>query len=282
MKTNDTAIRQDFILKNNHSKISVLGTGWLGLPLAKTLISRDYEVKGSTRTQERISELLSANILPYNIDLDKPNQNWSGFLDSEILIVNIPSKQADGFERLIANIKNSSIQKIIFISSSSVYPDLDRVISEDDNLEDSKLPLRIIEKLFLNNTNFKTNIIRFGGLVGYSRHPGRFFKAGAIIKNPDAKVNLIHRDDCINIISKILELDLWGEELNCCADSHPSKRIFYSAAALQCGIEKLNFEQNNEPSYKIISNQKVKKLLGYEFKYPDVIKIDFSLDEISK
>ena len=260
---------------NDKINISLLGTGWLGLPLAKELVLKGYLVKGSTRTLERNPELLSAHISPYNIDLHEQNQNWNGFLDSEILVVNTPSKNVDGFKRLIDNIEHSAIQKVIFISSTSVYPNLNRVIYEDENLEDNKHPLRIIEKHFLGNANFQTNIIRFGGLIGYSRHPGRFFNSSATIKNPDAKVNLIHRDDCIDIIVKIFLLDFWGEQLNCCADTHPTKMDFYSSAALQCGIAELNFEQNNDRGYKIISNHKVKNLLRYAFTYPDLMKIKF-------
>jgi len=265
-------------LGNDNLSTSLLGTGWLGLPLARELISQGYRVIGSTRTKQRNSELLAANIQPYNIDLNLQTQDWDGFLQSGILIINIPSKEIRGFERLIANIQNSDIQKVLFISSTSVYPTLNRVIHEDKNLEKNEHPLRKIEQLFLNNTQFETSVIRFGGLIGYSRHPGRFFKPGLSIKNPDSKVNLIHRDDCINIILRIIKLNLWGEEFNCCADTHPTKREFYSYVALQCGIEELKFEQQDEPCYemnKIISNRKVKKVLGYEFKYPDLMNIQF-------
>ena len=252
-----------------------MGTGWLGLPLAKELISQGNKVKGSTRSKERNIELLAAKILPYSIDLHEPDQDWHEFLDSDVLIVNIPSKEICDFEHLIVSIQNSIIQKVLFVSSTSVYSDLNQVVYENENLENNEHPLRKIEQLFLNNIQFQTSVIRFGGLIGYSRHPGRFFKSSSVIKNPEARVNLIHRDDCINIIVRILELNLWGKELNCCADTHPTKRQFYSHAALQCGIDILNFDQNDDLHFKIISNQKVKKLLGYEFQYPDLMNILF-------
>ncbi len=264
-----------YILGYDNMNISLLGTGWLGLPLAKTLISQGYKVRGSTRTKERDTELRATNIIPCILDLKESNQDWHEFLDSNVLIVNIPSKEICGFEHLIARIQSSNIQKVIFISSTSVYSNINQVIYEDEKLENNGHPLRKIEQLFMNNTHFQTSVIRFGGLIGYSRHPGRFFKPNSVVKNPDAKVNLIHRDDCIKIIVRILELDLWGEEFNCCADSHPTKRDFYRQAALQCGIEVPNFEQNNDLRFKIISNQKVKKLLEYEFKYSDLMDILF-------
>ena len=62
-----------------------------------------------------------------------------------------------------------------------------------------------IEKLFQCNSNFKTTLIRFAGLLGYNRKPGNFFKNGKSIPNPEGVVNMIHQDDCVLIISKIIE-----------------------------------------------------------------------------
>ncbi|WP_258929290.1 hypothetical protein [Flavobacterium davisii] len=35
-------------------KISLLGCGWLGLPLAESLIKKGYEIKGSTTNLDKI------------------------------------------------------------------------------------------------------------------------------------------------------------------------------------------------------------------------------------
>ena len=52
-------------------QISILGCGWLGLPLAKHFISKNYEVKGSTTTQEKTQMLADNKISPYLIKLGK-------------------------------------------------------------------------------------------------------------------------------------------------------------------------------------------------------------------
>lgn len=41
-------------------KISVLGCGWLGLPLSKKLIESGFVVKGSTTSSEKLSQLEDA------------------------------------------------------------------------------------------------------------------------------------------------------------------------------------------------------------------------------
>ncbi len=68
----------------------------------------------------------------------------------------------------------------------------------------------------------KTTIVRFGGVIGYNRNSGKFFSKGSPVHNPDSNVNFIHRDDCIEIISQLVEQEVWGEVFNCCADTHPT------------------------------------------------------------
>ena len=129
--------------------------------------------------------------------------------------------------------------------------------------------------MFINNRGFKSTIVRFGGLIGYSRNPVHFFQDGKLIHNPDSYVNLIHRDDCLEIISQIVEQDIWGEVFNCCADSHPTKREFYTQLAKSMGAPPPNFECSKIKSYKLISNKKVKNILNYEFLHGNLMEVKF-------
>ena len=74
-------------------KISILGCGWLGLPLAEKLIETGYEVKGSTTSENKLDILQSHKIEPFLVTLseDKITGTISEFLnESEILIIDIP------------------------------------------------------------------------------------------------------------------------------------------------------------------------------------------------
>ena len=48
---------------------SILGCGWLGLPLARYLITRGFNIKGSTTREERMGELQRTGIRPYHLQL---------------------------------------------------------------------------------------------------------------------------------------------------------------------------------------------------------------------
>ncbi len=53
-------------MKNN---ISILGCGWLGLPLALTLKKNGYSIKGSTTSEIKVKLLNNYGVQPFIIDL---------------------------------------------------------------------------------------------------------------------------------------------------------------------------------------------------------------------
>ena len=234
-----------------------------------------HKVKASTTSESRLPGLTSIKVEPFIIDIETLLENIQPFLQTNILIINIPSKNIDGFRNLIKEIEKSEIEKVIFVSSTSVYENNNKTILESDCEELTSHPLLAIENLFRNSNKIKATIVRFGGLIGYSRNPGKFFSDGRFVDNPDSNVNLIHLDDCIGIISRIVEQEVWGEVFNCCADTHPSKREFYTQTAISAGVPTPRFANTDSKSFKIISNHKVKQYLDYEFLHPDLMKIKF-------
>jgi len=252
--------------------ISILGSGWLGLPLAKDLIKQGYDVKLSTRSEARLAELANSSTSAHIVDIEAMTETVVPFLNAGTLIINITSKQFDAYKQLITEIKKSTIKQVLFVSSTSVYQSIDRVVGEDDGLENPDSFLYQVEQLFRSNTTFKTTVVRLSGLIGYSRHPGRFFKSGKTVQQPDAAVNLIHRDDCIGIINRIIEQAAWGSVFNGCASTHPSKREFYSYARSLLKLAAPEFNESTACQFtKIVSNEKVIGNLGYTFKHPDIM-----------
>ena len=239
--------------------ISILGSGWLGLPLALEL-SNQYSIKISTRSVDKLKGLETQNITPYLVDIDTISQSIEEFLEADILIINIPSKNIEAFKNLVQYIEKSQIKKLIFISSTSVC-------------RDDKTPLLSIEKIF-QNMDRKTTILRFGGLIGYGRNPANFFKNNKIVPNPLTPVNMLHRDDCIGIIKEILKQDVFDEVFNCCSPAHPTKKEFYTYCAISSGLPIPTFDTvENKEGYTIIAVEKLQNKLNYKFIHPDLMKI---------
>ena len=259
----------------NQPTISVLGSGWLGFPLAESLLKQDYYVNLSTRNISKFSLLKQTGAKPFYFEIDNINDYMAEFLVADILIINITSKNIPSFQNLIKYIAQSPIKHVLFISSTSVYKNKNRVVTESDGDESAESLLYQIERSFQKSLGFDTTILRLSGLIGYQRHPGRFFTHNKPILNPDAPVNLIHRDDCIGLIIAIITKGAWGEVFNGCADTHPNRRDFYSYARQLLDAPPPLFTDTTESQYKIVSNDKIKAQIGYKFLYPDLMNIHF-------
>ncbi len=261
-------------MSDRTATIGILGSGWLGLPLARHFLASGYRVRTSSRSGQRAAELESIGAETFVVDIDALSEQVRAFLHADILVVNIPSKNVEGFRDLIGRIEASGIERVLFVSSTSVYRNVGRSLSESDTDFYAQSPLLEIEEMFRHGKDFEVTILRFGGLIGPGRHPGRFFKASSVMQNPDSPVNLIHRDDCIGIIDAIVTQQVRGEIFNACADTHPSKRDFYSQAIASIGGSLPTFGPTQPEVGKSIDNQKVKQLLNYRFRFPDLMAID--------
>lgn len=270
-------------------KISILGCGWLGSPLAKSLIEKGYTIKGSTTSFEKISILKQTGIDAFQIEVSEAGITGeiSAFLEnSEILIIDIPPKlrgsSNESFVKkintLIPFIEKSSVDKIIFISSTSVYADDNSVVTEatKPNPEtESGKQLLVAQDILQNNTNFKTTVIRFGGLIGDDRHPVHFLSGRKNIENPEASINLIHQVDCIGIIEKILLYSqkdnlVWNQIFNAVAPFHPTRKEYYTQKATELGLPLPMFSDDPNSYGKTILSNRVESELKYTFQKPNL------------
>ncbi|MEZ4838246.1 SDR family oxidoreductase [Flavobacterium sp.] len=261
-------------------QISILGCGWLGMPLAKHLLQNGYSIKGSTTTETKLELLQNEGILPFLISLQANDisQEIVDFLEnSEILIINIPpglrGSSSESFvakmENFIPFIEKSSVKKVIFVSSTSVYADENQIVTEETvpNPEtESGKQLLTVENLLLQNTNFQTTILRFGGLIGEDRHPITFLAGKNNLENPEAPINLIHQIDCIEIIHKIIEKEVWNTVFNAVTPFHLSRKKYYTEKALELNLVPPQFIENQFSVGKTVSSNKLITILNYEFK----------------
>ena len=266
--------------------IAILGCGWLGFPLAQSLISKGYEVKGSTTSENKLELLKSNKIEPFLLELSetKISDSITEFLyDSDILIIDIPpglrkvistSNEmtfVNKIEKLIPYIEKSGIQKVLFVSSTSVYGDSFPIVEITEETKpnpdtESGKQLVIAETLLQSNPHFKTTVIRFGGLLGEDRHPIKFLAGRTNIENPNAPVNMIQREDCIGVIEKAIEFARDDNQtFNAVAPQHPTRKAYYQKKAELFHLPLPTFAEHLESKGKIISSKKAETILGYSF-----------------
>ncbi len=261
--------------------LSILGCGWLGKPLAVELIKSGYHVSGSTTQENKLDEFKSLGIKPFLIKLDPQlsGYDYHEFFQAEILIISIPPKRKSGqtdvyldqMNNVVQEVLKGSISNVLFISSTSVYADGDRIVTEIDADPDSHLIQA--ENIFLDQDKFKTTVIRFGGLVGQGRNPGRFLAGKKDVQGGNHPVNVIHQEDCIGIINAIIEKQVWGEVFNACADHHPTRKEFYSRASVAMQLEAPQFSDADVSKNKVVDCNRLKTKLNYQFVYSDLMEM---------
>lgn len=265
-------------------QISILGCGWLGLPLAKSLLKKGFSINGSTTSVEKIAVLEKAGISAFQINLfeDRIEGNLDLFLsNSDVLIIDIPPKlRGDSKENFVTKIQNiipfiekSSVEKVIFVSSTSVYADDNSIITEETipnpDTESGKQLLEA-EQLLQNNSNFQTTIVRFGGLIGEDRHPIKFLAGRKNIENPEGPINLIHQVDCIGIIEAIYETNSWQENYNAVTPYHPIRKEYYTHKAIELNLPLPEFDESKISIGKTILSKKVIETLNYNYSFPEL------------
>ncbi|GGI56432.1 NAD(P)H-binding protein [Winogradskyella haliclonae] len=266
--------------KNN--TISIIGCGWLGLPLAKKLIENGFDIKGSTTSENKLKELDKLGITSFLIRLNETKIEGDIFEflnNSETLIINIPpglrrnpnKNHVLEIKQLVKFIEKSSIKNVLYISSTSVYNNDSKfpIITEKTKpnaISNSGKQLIEIENILKNNSVFNTTILRFAGLFDQDRHPGKILSGRKHILNPEAPVNLIHKNDCISIIAQLIEKDFWNEEFNACYPNHPTKEQYYKQYCQAHNLELPKYNREKVSTGKKIDASKLAQLLKYDYK----------------
>ena len=262
-----------------------MGVGWLGLPLGKHLAGLGFQVKGSTTRLERAMDIRAAGIQPFliqaNPEIIGDDAEVARFFRSDLLILNIPPGRKKEnviawhlaqIHSVIDQITKFGIKKIIFVSSTSVYSGNEGLITEEMPpiaSKESGEALLEAEHRLQTHPDFDTTIVRFGGLYSEDRHPGRFLAGRKGLTDPHLPVNLIHREDCIGVITTIIQKNVWGEAFNAASDEHPPRGAYYTKVAQILDLEPPEFEDRKTQASRIISNEAIKSRLGYAFKFPD-------------
>lgn len=270
--------------------ISIIGCGWLGLPFGEYLIEQGFSVKGSTTSESKLTILENKGIQPFLINLQSVINNKEeekkidNFFKTDILYINIPPGRRNPnvlndypkwIQFLAQQCEQFNIKKVIFVSSTGVYPNTNGIVTEKTVPQpqtDSQKAIVIAEQLLQQNQYFKTTILRPSGLVGGNRIAGRWFAGKQNLKGGNVPVNLVHLIDCIGVSCAIIQRNNFGNVFNICADEHPIKGKFYPFQAKKHGFEPPFFLMEQPKNFKIVSNEKSKKVLNYTYKQPNPMK----------
>ncbi|MDN3204965.1 NAD-dependent epimerase/dehydratase family protein [Algoriphagus sediminis] len=271
-------------------KISIVGLGWLGKALAEKLSSEEYDVLGSTTTEEKAKSLSQEAYSVVTLKL-APHPTGKGFnklFEVDTCVITIPPKtrsqsQEFYFQQLTflkKLIDQSKVKRVIFISSSGVYPNEPREIpyDEEDEINPDNTGNPVIleaERIISERRLYELSIIRFGGLMGGGRILAKYFQGRENVDG-EARVNYIHQTDAVNLCQWIIEQGHWEEVFNGVAPEHPNKK-----SIIEKNLKEFNFDppksysELHHETFRLISSEKLIEM-GFEFTYPDPLYFDYN------
>jgi nucleoside-diphosphate-sugar epimerase len=268
--------------------ISIIGLGWLGMPLATAFQQAGAMVKGSTTNAEKKRMLEKKGFTGEQLILDPEIKGPipENLFNTDLLFINIPpssrSKPYSYHPKQIEVLKNIAmehgIKKIIYISSTSIYPSKNQLAKESDFLDPDNTGHPAIfqaEQILWKNKNYDLSVIRFGGLLGDNRIPGKYFSGKKLVSG-HPPVNYIHREDAVRAVIWLYEKKLWNETYNIVSPKHPKKREVFEKNAAEMGFPPpVSYEDPESKAWKEIS---VDKWLdtGFQFVYDDPLDFTYS------
>lgn len=275
-------------MTNRQRTASIIGLGWLGLPLAERLLAQGYVVRGSTTTPDKLLHLRQRGIDTYLLQLiPQPEGDLTPLLDADTLVVNVPPRAGqfgdqhhpEQMRRLAGYVASSRIRHLLYVSSTSVYPELNREMIEADVVtpEQAAAPALVqAEQCWLAQSAERTvTIVRCAGLMGGGRIPGKYV-AGRTVDSGTLPVNYIHQVDAVGTLAALIEQTLPGT-FNAVAPQHPPREAVYRQSCADFGYALPSFVEPTKPlPFKIINGDALVQATGYQYVYPDPLKFAYT------
>lgn len=263
----------------------IVGAGWLGTPLAKTLIDQGHQVTVTRRSQTRLDEFPLTSVQPALLDLNEPHsqQQLIELIEQhriERIVGAFPpgfrkgngQEYAQQWQRLVLAAKQSSVNKLLMVSSTTVYPNL----AVDMKEEDATLALAQTSEHFSDNARIMLQaeqyvidsgidytIVRCSGLIGSDRHPSRFAMRLKQVSRK-APANMVHQNDAVAATAFALN-QIDNEVVNATTPNTVSKAEFYQAAITQSDLDIALPPVTETADKRILADKLV--ALGYQFQF---------------
>ncbi|MEM9998639.1 MAG: SDR family oxidoreductase [Bacteroidota bacterium] len=271
--------------------VAILGAGWIGLPLGRVLAEAGHTVHAATTTPAKLFDLRESGLAPFLLvvtpaGLDGDDARY--FFEADALVLTLPPGRGDAeavrqypqrIELALRHARRAGVAHVVYTSSTSVYPDLEGapVLTETDAGHPSDARLRASGRACLRAERLvqdaaqavsspAATVVRLAGLYGPGRSPTRYLAGRTGLTGGDKPVNLVHRDDVVAAIRRVLDERIAGT-FNLVADEHPTRRDYHTAAARALGFVPPVFAPDSSPVVgKRVSNARAKDVLGLTFR----------------
>lgn len=268
-------------------KIAIIGCGYIGYEIAKSLYEKGHFVTCTTINPERVEKLSKVSHKTLVMKGSDENEMHLILKNNDVIIVTISTKAKIDFEatflQTTQTIKKCALQigtpkTIIYTSKSSVYGNHDGMwVDETADLKAADDENKILIEgeniiLSLKDLRWKVCVLRLAQVYGPGRELTKLYKMlykKVIPGHAEYYTNMVHQHDVVGIVDYVLEHEIEGL-YNVVDDDHPTRQEFSNLLSTKLNIAKpkynpklADFPDNN----KRVSNFKIKEI-GYVFKFP--------------
>lgn len=269
------------------SRLFCFGLGYSARRFALGLMSEGWQVAGTARDAESVSELRDLGINAVQFDWDHPVDDLAGRLQgvTHVLSSVPPDDEGDAVLDVHAGDLAGMIDWIGYLSTTGVYGNRDGgTVKEGDALEPTSKRARnraLAEKRWL---DLGAHAFRLAGIYGPGRNVLEDVRAGRAkrLDKPGHVFSRIHVDDIANVLKASMARPNTGTIYNVCDDEASEPMHVVTFACELVGIQPppiIPFEEARKEmsamaltfwgDNKRVDNSRIKQDLGVELTYPD-------------
>lgn len=274
-------------------KVVILGCGYVGIRLAKHLVTHGHEVYGIRRFIHDIKAFESASIIPLSIDITNAESLHTIPRNAQWIINAVSSSKGgvdayrniylEGTQLLVHHLLHyPHIKHYIHISSTSVYGQTDGSwVNESSSRKPISKTGQILvqmEDFLMDQCCFPTTIVRASGIYGSDRSYllDQYVKGEARMVGEGMRyLNMIYVEDLVFAIYHILQKALPGTIYNVSDIEPVTQKRFFTWLSKRLGKPLPPAASSSELARrkraltnKRVSSHRLRNELGYEFVYP--------------
>lgn len=265
---------------DSNDSLLIIGCGWVGKKLGHKFSEAGFTVYGTTRSSANFAPFNELGIKPVKLELPVDSETRIRIPKANHVLISITpgsGENRDNYPVILEQLSKELAEQnahVIMYSTTAAYGNATETVQESDAepKEHSTNEILAAEGALLKHCP-DALILRICGLYGEDRHPAKFMAGRKDIAFGDAPVNLVHRDDLIQITEKIINEDIRGDVFNVCSSCHPTRSETYTTIAERLELDKPTFREGGSER-KTVSSKKLVDQLGIEFLHDDPLEFE--------
>lgn len=277
-------------------RIAIIGCGYVGCALGDALVRAGHDVIGTTIVPQRASEIAALGITPLVVEHAQTDRLHTLLSDRGAVYLTLAAGRRrrdyrevylEGMKNLLRAVKGTPVRRIIYTSSTQVYAQddgswVDESSPTEPQTENGRV-LLATEQALLDGTRaeqsgypapIRGTVVRLGGIHGPGRDLTERIRAAAGQECSDGNcyVNLIHRDDIVTALVRLLDVP-YGGILNLTDDAPVKRRELYDRIIAAAGLPPVRWTSGDaSPKLgKRVRNTLIKRTLGLTLRYPSSV-----------